>query len=522
MRVYQKNRKSKNRRKCDGKKNVDNSNGDKNIKDKDKNGVEINNNGESKIKIKIINQENYLESHRSQKIDTNKTKSEKQNEYYMYEELKINKDIKNSINFYTWFYFFENMMLKLDDSLCSLLNYSYYLLNNVNSNRRNILLINSHYNIKNNLNDTNSCTLNFNNCSYKNIEQVIIYKKEIINNDIDAKELNIIKFLKKQNIKSMIYINDFFEPDNMSILFLIHTTDENEKNNYSERNYLEKKFTDESVNKSHYNEYDILKGYDLILLRYSFEFFYFYKEKNEYENDHFLQQGSIVSIGNEKEIIKDNSTEHNNEINDQEKEESENQDKIILEKKQFHTMLTWKSYLKDTYILKENVALDALNICSGMDGYIDDKNFNFDVLLNDEYSYLVQYKKKISICRLIYAVTSLLKKKIKPIIYIPHWWYYEVEDCKNKIVESPEFHLYIFNELKKDGLLKIGYKQINSLIFTMNDKDIDFFINLAMKNDAILCTNNNDIIKYYFNINEKAKVSKFISKGTFFVLTNFL
>ncbi|CRG96525.1 conserved Plasmodium protein, unknown function [Plasmodium gallinaceum] len=519
MKVYYKKRKSKNRRKCDKKKSVDNINDDKNVKDKSENDAEINNNDEGKNTIKNLYQEN-LGNNKSQQLNTDKTEKEKQNEYYMYEELKINKDIRNNIYFYTWFYYFENMMLKLDNFLCSLLNYSYYLLNKVNNNKRNILLTNSHFNVKIKNVDYNNCSLNINNCSYKNIEQIFIHKRNVINNKTESKERNIIKFLQKQNIKSMIYINDFFDPDNMSILFLVNSTDENENSNYSQRNYSEKEFIDKRINKSEFNEYNILKGYDIILLRHSFEIFYFYKEKNEHINDDFIRQGSTDNIENEKDIIK-NDTNENMKTDNQAKKESKNQEKI-LEKKKFHTMLTWKRYLKDTYILKENVALDALNICSGMDGYIDDKNFNFDVLLNDEYSYLVQYKTKISICRLIYAVTSLLKKKIKPIIYIPHWWYHEVEICKDNIVESPEFHFYIFNELKKDGLLKVGYKQINSLIFTMNDKDFDFFINLAIKNDAILCTNNNDIIKYYFNINENAKVSKFISKGTFFVLTNFL
>lgn len=168
------------------------------------------------------------------------------------------------------------------------------------------------------------------------------------------------------------------------------------------------------------------------------------------------------------------------------------------------------------------MVLDALNVCSGMDGYIDDKNFNFDVMRNDQYSYLIQYKTELSIFKLIYAVTSLLQKKIKPIIYIPHWWYYDIPFCEDNITEEVEFQLYIFNELNKDGLLKVGDKKVNLMMLTMDEKDVDILIDLAMQNNAILCTNNNDIIKYYLNVNENAKVSKFISKGTFFVLTNFL
>ncbi|SPJ11191.1 conserved Plasmodium protein, unknown function [Plasmodium sp. DRC-Itaito] len=502
------------------------------------------------------------------------------NVYYIYEELKINKNISTNIYFYTWFYYFENMILKLDNFLDMILNYSYYLLNDSCNKERIFFLIETplKLNIHKCIDSAGHITINFNHKMFKNIEKLIseqeknntnkkktkknkkdydntieqnyepkmnneninspnkpidIDMENVIEDDItndiqNEKEDYIINFLKQQKIKSILYINDIFEPEHLSILFLLHTGIKDETLNCIEKTYTDGVFNDEYLNKSDYNEFGILKGYDIILLRYSYEVIYFYKEKNtSLFSDYTIQKkddkanepktcyplhhnnNEIGNLNNQNEI---NNFHNNNSYYEQ----------ILNDQNKYHTMLTWKPHLRYVNNSTQIVLLDALNISSGMDGYIDDKNFNFDVLVNDEYSYLVQYKTKISISRLIYAVTSLFQKKLKPMVYVPYWWYNEIALCENNLDEPANFHLYVLNELKKDGLLKIGYRKISSTIFTMNHKDIDFIIKLCMKHDAILCTNNNDLIKYYLEMNPNAKVSKFISKGTFFVLTNFL
>ncbi|SOV78322.1 conserved Plasmodium protein, unknown function [Plasmodium sp. gorilla clade G3] len=529
-----------------------------------------------------INEEYYMQSCIIKELESHFNDEEgKSNVYYIYEELKINKNISTKIYFYTWFYYFENMILKLDNFLDMILNYSYYLLKDSCNKERIFFLIETplKLNIHKCIDSTGHITINFNHKMFKNIEKLISeqeknntnkkkttknkkdYDKTIdqncelktnnenidslnkqididmeivieddITNDIqNEKENYIINFLKQQKIKSILYINDIFEPEHLSILFLLHTGIKDETINCIEKTYTDGVFNDEYLNKSDYNEFGILKGYDIILLRYSYEVIYFYKEKNtSLFSDYDIQKRDDKA--NERENsnplnYNDNeigNINNQNETNNFHNNNNSYYEQILNDKNKYHTMLTWKPHLRYINNSTKIVLLDALNISSGMDGYIDDKNFNFDVLINDEYSYLVHYKTKISISRLIYAVTSLFQKKLKPMVYVPYWWYNEIALCENNLDEPANFHLYVLNELKKDGLLKIGYKKISSTIFTMNHKDIDFIIKLAMKNDAILCTNNNDLIKYYLDMNPNAKVSKFISKGTFFVLTNFL
>ncbi|SOV16116.1 conserved Plasmodium protein, unknown function [Plasmodium gaboni] len=530
-----------------------------------------------------IDEGHYMQSCIIKELESHfKDEEGKNNVYYIYEELKINKNISSKIYYYTWFYYFENMILKLDNFLDMILNYSYYLLNDSCNKERIFFLIETplKINIHKCIDSTGHITINFKHKMFKNIEKIIseqennctnkkkrkknknnydntidqncesILNNENINSpnksiDIDVenviedditnvlqneKEDYIINFLKHQKIKSILYINDIFEPEHLSILFLIHTEIKSETINCIGKTYTDGVFNDEYLNKSDYNEFGILKGYDIILLRYSYEVIYFYKEDNtSLFSDYNIQKSddkdnerknSYPLNYNNNEI--DNLNNQNDTKNFTYNNNSSYYEKILNDKNKYHIMLTWKPHLKYVNNSTQIVLLDALNISSGMDGYIDDKNFNFDVLVNDEYSYLVQYKTKISISRLIYAVTSLIQKKLKPMVYVPHWWYNEIAFCENNLDEPANFQLYVLNELKKDGLLKIGYRKISSRIFTMNHKDIDFIIKLAMKHDAILCSNNNDIIKYYLEMNENAKVSKFISKGTFFVLTNYL
>ncbi|CAD2105316.1 conserved Plasmodium protein, unknown function [Plasmodium vinckei petteri] len=462
---------------------------------------------------------------------------ENKNEYFIFEKLTVNENIKNSMHHYTWFYYFENIKLMLDYFQNYILNYSYYLLNSttiINNihkyNKRNVLLTNQ--SCSNNVNNTNGneFKLNFNNSLFKYIEKITVNKNEFIaDNKLDQREKNIINFIKKQNIKSMMYINDIFDSRYFSILFLIYPNNENDMFHITNgSNSSVDQFTNQANQQSYTNELGVEKGYEIILLRYSLEIMYFYKNSNRHnhsDNQTFsfnktynnLQEPEYIQIKN-----KNKSKNNFNYTQNQTQKKSNIKKKFIIDKSKYHTVINWRTYLNDYNSLKEYVVLDALNICSGMDGYIDDKNFNFDTLRNDQYSYLIQYKTELSIFKLIYAVTSLLQKKIRPIIYIPHWWYYDIPFCEDNITEEVEFQLYIFNELKKDGLLKIGDKKVNLMMLTMDEKDVDILIGLAMQNNAILCTNNNDIIKYYLNVNENAKVSKFISKGTFFVLTNFL
>ncbi|SBS84117.1 conserved Plasmodium protein, unknown function [Plasmodium ovale curtisi] len=523
-------------------------------KNKNENSANANDSEQKQNRNKKLSQKSYKENKNNPELHTCLDENEKKNVYYIFEELTHNKDINSSVKHYTWLYFFENMMLKLDTFISHILNYSYYLLNNAAKNtdssknsKRNILLTEPDHtlNRESGNNDQNNFTLNFNNTTFKRIEQIIEHNNDsTINYNVEGKELAIISYLKKQNIKSMIYVNDIFEPQYLSILLLISSTNEKEIFNVNdEQKLLTKLCANDSNKKIDYNELGILKGYDIILVRYSLEIMYFYKNKNELANlDNFSMENEYnlaaeneynLAVENEYYLVnsskrtmkkknKNKKIDKTIEINNKKEKENKIQKKVIIEKSKYPTMITWRNYLNNSHLLNEKVVLDALNVCSGMDGYIDDQNFNFDVLVNNNYSYFVQYKTEISICRLIYAVTSLLKKRIKPIIYIPHWWYYDIFLCEEKITETAEFHLYVFDELKKDGLLNIGYKKKNSLILTMDEKDIDLFTDLATQNDATLCTNNNDIIKYYLNINENAKVSKFISQGTFFVITNFL
>lgn len=411
------------------------------------------------------------------------------NVYYIYEELKINKNISTKVYFYTWFYYFENMILKLDNFLDMILNYSYYLLNDSCNKERIFFLIETplKLNIHKCIDSTGHISINFNHKMFKNIEKLISeqeinntnkkntqknkkdydntieencesnrYNQNInspnksidmeddmeddiedyvehniehnieddITNDIqNEKEDYIINFLKQQKIKSILYINDIFEPEHLSILFLLHTGIKDETINCIEKTYTDGVFNDEYLNKSDYNEFGILKGYDIILLRYSYEVIYFYKEKNtSIFSDYNIQNkdddqnerkmfyplnhnnNEIENLNNENEI--DNFHNNNNFYYEQ----------ILNDQNKYPIMLTWKPHLRYVNNSTQIVLLDALNISSGMDGYIDDKNFNFDVLINDEYSYLVQYKTKVSICRLIYAVTSLFQKKLKPMV----------------------------------------------------------------------------------------------------------
>ncbi|KAI4838579.1 hypothetical protein MKS88_003063 [Plasmodium brasilianum] len=533
MKDNKKKKNNKNRQtKCDKTINICNENDDESTnKAKKENRSNVNNIGKNQNNEKNINQKNYLENCSIRSVGTYEDENDKRNVYYIFEELILNKHVNSSIYYYTWFYYFENMILKLDSFLNLILNYSYYLLNNSSTNikgsknnKRTILLTQSSPISKliNSSNNKNKFKLGFNNNSFKSIEQIIIHKKEITaNNKIDEKEMNIINYLKKKNIKSMIYINDIFEPQRLSMMFLIYSTDEKQCDVFfSEEQRITEQLTNSTPKKLDYNECGILNRYDIILIRHSLEIIYLYKNKNINTicDNHTCNSTDLIS--STKPILKKNNP--NNGKSNKVEVDSTFQENGTIEKTKYHSMVTWRPYLNNSYLLKYNIVLDALSVCSGMDGYIDDKNFNFDVLINDEYSYLIQYKTKLSICRLVYAVTSLLKKKMKPIIYIPYWWYHDIQFCKNNIVESTEFHLYIFNELKKDMLLKIGYKKVDPLMLSMDEKDIDIFIDQAIQNDATLCTNNSDIIKYYLNINERAKVSKFISKGTFFVLTNHL
>ncbi|GAW81236.1 hypothetical protein, conserved [Plasmodium gonderi] len=513
-------------------------------KDKQKNGENINTVMEQENEKTNqnchgnINQETYISNKSNQKLHTRQEGNEDQNMYFIFEELLFNEDLKKKVHYYTWFYYFENLVLKLDNFVTQILNYSYYLLsnmanpsNNCNiSNKRNILLVQSTLTVKliNRRNRKKKFTSSFNNNSFKRIEQIVMYKKEInTNGKIDKNELKTLNYLKKQNIKSMIYINDIFEPQFFSILFLVNSTDEKEFNNFiSTQNEITEHFPNESIKKLGSNEYGILRGYDIILLRYSYEIIYFYKNNNttiSYDHNIYNQTHNNVNIT--KGTFKNNNKkEKNNDSNDQIVKGTNNSllNTNIIEKSKYHTMITWRNYLNNSNVTKQCVVLDALNICSGMDGYIDGENFNFDVLINDAYSYLVKYKTKLSITRLIHAVTSLLKSQMHPIIYIPHWWYHNIAFCENNIIESGDFHLHIFKELEKDGLLKVGSKNKDSSVLTMDEKDTDLFVELAIQKNAILCTNNNDIIKYYLNMCENAKVSKFIAKGTFFMLANFL
>ncbi|CAA9988498.1 conserved Plasmodium protein, unknown function [Plasmodium knowlesi strain H] len=461
-----------------------------------------------------------------------------QNMYYIFEELIFNEDMKKKVRHYTWFYYFENLVLKLDNCVTQILNYSYYILNNMaipsNSSainkKRNILLVQSTLTVKlvNRRNRKKKFTSSFNNNAFKRIEQIVMHKEEIsTNSKTDKNELKILNYLKNQNIKSMIYINDIFEPQFFSILFLVHTKEEKDIANFiSKQSDITEYSPNKNVQKLDCNEYGILRGYDIILLRYSYEIIHFYKNSKATAsyNNHICNQinehGKITKKNNHKSQKK----EENYHANEQAPRvpNNSNLNKDIIEKNKYHTMLTWRNYLNDSNELKQCVVLDALNICSGMDGYIDGENFNFDVMVNDAYSYLVKYKTKLSIFRLIYAVTSLLKSQMRPIIYIPHWWYHDIPLCEKNIIESGDFHLFIFKELEKDGFLKIGSKNKDSSVLTMDEKDTDLFVELAIEENAILCTNNNDIIKYYIDICENAKVSKFIAKGTFFMLANFL
>ncbi|KJP85310.1 hypothetical protein AK88_05064 [Plasmodium fragile] len=461
-----------------------------------------------------------------------------QNMYYIFEELIFKEDMKKKVRHYTWFYYFENMVLKLDNFVTQILNYSYYILNNMVTpsncsginNKRIILLVQSTLTVQmvNGRNRKKKFTSSFNHNAFKHIEQIVMHKEDInTNSKINKNELKILNYLKNQNIKSMIYINDIFEPQFFSILFLVHTTEEKETTNFiSKQNDITEHSPNKNDQKLDYNECGIMRGYDIILLRYSYEIIYFYKNSKataSYNNPIYNQANQHGKI-TEKKHHNSKIQQQNDHPNEQVSRGTNNStlNKDIIEKNKYHKMLTWKNYLNKSNELKQCVVLDALNICSGMDGYIDGENFNFDVLVNDAYSYLVKYKTKLSIFRLIYAVTSLLKSQMRPIIYIPHWWYHDIPFCENNILESGDFHLFVFKELEKDGFLKIGNKNKDSSVLTMDEKDTDLFVELAIEQNAILCTNNNDIIKYYIDICENAKVSKFIAKGTFFMLANFL
>ncbi|ANQ08161.1 Uncharacterized protein PCOAH_00028100 [Plasmodium coatneyi] len=472
------------------------------------------------------------------KPDVRQYTNDDQNVYYIFEELIFNEDMKKKVPHYTWFYYFENLVLKLDNFVTQILNYSYYILNNMATpskssginKKRNILLVQSTLTVKlvNRRNRKKKFTSSFNHNAFKRIEQIIMHKEEInTNSKIDKKELKILNYLKSQNIKSMIYINDIFEPQFFSILFLVQTKEEKEiTNSISKQNEITEHWPNENVQKLDCNEYGILRGYDIILLRYSYEIIHFYKNSSATEsyNNHIHNQAHEYRKITKKNHHKSKKREENDHANEEVPRETNNNtlNKNIIEKNKYHTMLTWRNYLNDSNKLKQCVVLDGLNICSGMDGYIDGENFNFDILINDAYSYLVKYKTQLSIFRLIYAVTSLLKSQMRPIIYIPHWWYHDIPFCENSILESGDFHLFVFKELEKDGFLKIGNKKKDPSVLTMDEKDTDLFVELAMEENAILCTNNNDIIKYYIDICENAKVSKFIAKGTFFMLANFL
>ncbi|EUD67318.1 hypothetical protein C922_02468 [Plasmodium inui San Antonio 1] len=465
------------------------------------------------------NQERCASPNATPKRDMREGINDDQNMYHIFEELIFNEDMKKKVRHYTWFYYFENLVLKLDNFVTEILNYSYYILNSMATpsyssginNKRNILLVQSTVTVKlvNMRNRKKKFTSSFNHNAFKRIEQIVMHKEEInTNSKIDKNELKILNYLKNQNIKSMIYINDIFEPQFFSILFLVHTREEKEiSNSMSEQNEITEHWPNENVQKLDCNEYGILRGYDIILLRYSYEIIYFYKdgEATSIYTNHIYNQAHKHGKITKKNPQKSKKKEENDHANEQMPTGANNNtlNKDIIEKNKYHTMLTWRNYLNDSNELKQCVVLDALNICSGMDGYIDGENFNFDVLVNDAYSYLVKYKTKLSIFRLIYAVTSLLKSQMRPIIYIPHWWYHDIPFCENNIVESGDFHLFVFKELEKDGFLKIGNKNKDSSVLTMDEKDTDLFVELAIEENAILCTNNNDIIKYYIDVRTK-------------------
>ncbi|GAB66744.1 hypothetical protein PCYB_095280 [Plasmodium cynomolgi strain B] len=401
------------------------------------------------------NQQKCASHNGTPKPDVREGTNDDQNMYYIFEELIFNEDMKKKVRHYTWFYYFENLVLKLDNFVTQILNYSYYILNNMatpsNSsginNKRNILLVQSTLTVKlvNRRNRKKKFTSSFNHNAFKRIEQIVMHKEEInTNSKIDKNELKILNYLKNQNIKT-------------------HTTEEKEIANFiSKQNDITEHSPNENVQKLDCNEYGILRGYDIILLRYSYEIIYFYKNSKATAsyNNHIYNQAHQHEKITKKNHQKSKKKEENDHANEQVPRGTNNDtlNKDIIEKNKYHTMLTWRNYLNDSNELKQCVVLDALNICSGMDGYIDGENFNFDVLVNDAYSYLVKYKTKLSIFRLIYAVTSLLKSQMRPIIYIPHWWYHDIPLCENNIIESGDFHLFVFKELEKDGFLKIGNK----------------------------------------------------------------
>lgn len=234
------------------------------------------------------------------------------------------------------------------------------------------------------------------------------------------------------------------------------------------------------------------------------------------------EEGELVCIRNFEDTPKKEEKKEDEKEHEPEPEPEHVTVQITIEKSRYPNMLVWRPMLEKLSYPKGNVTVDALSVCSGMDGYIQNENFNFDVLINDNYAYLVKYKKRISIYRLIYAVAQLLKDRYTPQVFVPYWWFNHVETCKDRLMEPPDFHVFILNELKKDGLLHVGNKKEEILTLTMDEDDVDMLTKLAIDNQAILCTNNDDLIKYYFRIHGKARVSKFISKGSFFVLTNFL
>ncbi|SBT71568.1 protein farnesyltransferase subunit beta, putative [Plasmodium malariae] len=199
--------------------------------------------------------------------------------------------------------------------------------------------------------------------------------------------MNIINYLKKKNIKSMIYINDIFEPQRLSMMFLIYSTDEKQCDVFfSEEERITEQLTNSTPKKSEYNECGILNRYDIILIRHSLEIIYLYKNKNINTICDNYTCNSTDLISSTKPIKKKNNP--NNGSSNKVEVDSTFQENGTIEKTKYHSMVTWRPYLNNSYLLKYNIVLDALSVCSGMDGYIDDKNFNFDVLINDEYSYL--------------------------------------------------------------------------------------------------------------------------------------
>lgn len=225
---------------------------------------------------------------------------------------------------------------------------------------------------------------------------------EQTNKEMNDEQLNIINFLNKTNIKNMMYISDIFATNQISIMFLLDSddkqeteseeesetdkesevTDESDIENAEIKTKWNKKETKTEINELKYNNSDneicngirenyysickkkkknifnvdsrerdengIFKGYEVILIRCSYEILYFYKaqdnERIVYKggNNASLDECYYTSDSDEQYTKKKNTKEQIQEVPDvgwqtvvKKKKESSKWKKVNTKRKQF-------------------------------------------------------------------------------------------------------------------------------------------------------------------------------------------